>query len=122
MYEMLAAKIHNAKITARRLHYGGSITIDAKIMKEAGLLPNQRVVVVNLNNGARFDTFVIRGKEGSGVIELNGPAARLGEVGDLVHILAYVILDQKELPSFKTRFVYLDDRNAVVRVETEEWC
>ncbi|RKY18057.1 MAG: hypothetical protein DRP63_02710 [Planctomycetota bacterium] len=56
------------------------------------------------------------------MIELNGPAARLGEVGDLVHILAYVILDQKELPSFKTRFVYLDDRNAVVRVETEEWC
>jgi len=120
MYEMLAAKIHNAKITGRSLHYGGSITIDAKIMKEAGLLPNQRVVVVNLNNGARFDTFVIRGEEGSGVIELNGPAARLGEVGDLIHILAYVILDQKELASFKTRFVYLDDKNAVVRVETEE--
>ena len=120
MYEMLAAKIHNAKITGCRLYYGGSITIDAKIMEEAGLLPNQRVVVVNLNNGARFDTFVISGEEGSGVIELNGPAARLGEVGDSIHILAYVLVDQKEILSFKTRFVYLDDKNAVVRVEKEE--
>jgi len=117
MYEMLAAKIHGACITARHLHYGGSITIDTAIMREAGLLPNQRVVVVNLNNGARFDTFVIPGQEGSGVVELNGPAARLGEVGDTVHILAYVLLNPEEIENFTTRFVHLDEKNRIVKVE-----
>jgi len=119
MYEVLSAKIHNAHITARHLYYGGSITIDSAILKEAGILPNQRVVVVNLNNGARFDTFVIPAPEGSGAIELNGPATRLGEVGDTVHILAYVMLTPQELETFKARFVYLDEENRIQKVEKE---
>lgn len=119
MYEILAAKIHNASITARHLHYGGSISIDISVMREAGILPNQRVVVVNLNNGARFDTFVIPAPENSGAVELNGPAARLGEVGDTVHILAYVLLTPEELNDFQTRFVYLNKDNRIIKLEKQ---
>ena len=120
MYEMLTAKIHNARITACKLYYGGSITIDRTLMERAGLLPNQKVTVVNLNNGARLDTFVIPGEADSGTIELNGPAARLGEVDDTVHILAYALVDDDELPEFRTKFIHLDRDNRISREETKK--
>ncbi|MEK7476925.1 MAG: aspartate 1-decarboxylase [Candidatus Coatesbacteria bacterium] len=86
---LLSSKIHGAVITAARLHYTGSITIDREIMDAAGLVPFEQVHVLNLNNSERFETYTIVGRRGSRAIELNGPAARLGEVGDPVVILAY---------------------------------
>jgi len=121
LYEMLVAKIHNAVVTDCQLNYGGSITIDEELMERAGLFVSQRVSVLNLNNGARFETFVIKGKRGSGEVVLNGPAARLGQVGDRIHILAYALADESELSSGRSRILYLDEKNRVVKEETVRW-
>ena len=121
LYEMLVVKIHNAVVTDCQLNYGGSITIDEELMERAGLFVSQRVSVLNLNNGARFETFVIKGKRGSGEVVLNGPAARLGQVGDRVHILAYALVDESELSSGRSRILYLDEKNRVVKEETVRW-
>ncbi|MCX7703778.1 MAG: aspartate 1-decarboxylase [Planctomycetota bacterium] len=121
LYEVLVAKIHNAVVTERQLYYGGSITVDEEILERAGLFSYQRVTVVNLNNGARFDTFLIRGRRKSGEVVLNGPAARLGEVGDRIHILAYALADENELSSGRTKVVSLDEKNRIVGEETAKW-
>ena len=107
----------NATITGTALDYEGSITLDPALLKKTGLLPNEKVEVLNLNNGSRFCTFVIKGKKNTGQICLNGPAARLGQPGDKVHILSYVFVDEKELKDFKTTYVHLGARNKVKKVK-----
>ena len=107
------SKIHGARITFADLHYEGSITIDEELMLAAGLLPYERVQVVNINNGQRFETYVIKGKAGSGDIQLNGPAARLGEIGDTVHILAYALIDEGESTFFEPKIIHVDEKNRV---------
>ncbi|SFV34789.1 aspartate 1-decarboxylase [Thermoflavifilum thermophilum] len=94
--EVLKSKIHRAEVTEANLHYAGSITIDEALMEAAGILENQKVQVVNINNGERLETYVIKGERNSGVICLNGPAARKAVVGDLVIILAYAWMDEEE--------------------------
>ena len=109
------SKIHRATVTEANLNYEGSITIDKKIMEPAGILAYEKVQVVNLNNGARFDTYVIAGKANSGIICLNGPAARLGQVGDKVIIISYGLMEEKEAKSFKPKLIYLDEKNKVIK-------
>jgi len=109
------SKIHKAVVTEAVLDYEGSITIDEDLMKEANLLPYERVKVRNQNSGARFETYVMVGKPGSGTICLNGPAARLGQVGDLVIIIAYCILEEEEAKKHKPRLIFVDQRNRIVK-------
>lgn len=113
LLECCKAKIHHAAVTEANLRYEGSITIDGSILKAAGILPFERVQVVNVNNGERFDTYVIAGRANSRVICLNGPAARLGQVGDRVIIIAYCLLEQDEAKRHQPRIVILDDRNRI---------
>lgn len=105
------SKIHGATITHTYLSYEGSITIDESLLKAADLLPYERVQVVNVNNGRRFETYVIKGKAGSAEVHLNGPAARMGEVGDVIHILSYVLVDAEEASFHEPRIVYVDRTN-----------
>lgn len=114
---MLKSKIHRAVLTDANLNYVGSITIDRELMDAADILPFERVQVVNNNNGARFETYVIEGERGSGVICLNGAAARLGEPGDILIILSYAMLSEEELKSHMPIVVFVDEKNRVVSVE-----
>lgn len=109
------AKIHQATVTEANLNYEGSITIDKKIMEQVKILPYEKVQVVNLNNGSRFDTYVIVGKANSGIICLNGPAARLGQKGDKVIIIAYAMMEEDEATGFKPKLVYVDGKNKVIK-------
>lgn len=109
------SKIHQATVTEANLNYEGSITIDKNIMEKAGILAYEKVQVVNLNNGERFDTYVIVGKANSGIICLNGPAARLGQKGDKVIIIAYAMLEEAEATGFKPKLVYVDGKNKVIK-------
>ena len=108
---MLKSKIHNAVVTQSELSYTGSITIDGSLMEKSDIIENERVQVVNINNGARFETYVIQGGKGTGSICLNGPAARLGSPGDKIHILSYATMSQDELKGFKPRIIFLNDKN-----------
>jgi aspartate 1-decarboxylase len=94
----LKAKIRNIKVTGANLEYEGSITLDEDLIKKAGILPYEEVTVLNLENGQRFATYVIKGKRGSGVVELNGPAARMGVVGDRIMVLTFAYLTEDEIP------------------------
>ena len=112
------SKIHRCRVTEANLNYEGSVTIDADLMEAADILPHEQVQVLNVNNGERFDTYAIRGPRGSGVICLNGPAARLAHVGDLVIILTYASMEREELERHTPRVVFVDDRNRVRRAES----
>jgi len=114
---MLRSKIHGATVTQTALHYRGSITIDPALVAAADLLPHECVQVLNLSNGARFETYVIVGEPDSGVLCLNGPAARLAEVGDTVHILSYAWLSDDEARQVTPRVVLVDDRNRACPAE-----
>ena len=107
------SKIHRATVTEANLNYEGSVTIDADLMEAADILPHEQVQVLNVNNGERFDTYAIRGPRGSGVICLNGPAARLSHVGDLVIILTYATMEREELARHTPRVVMVDERNRI---------
>ena len=109
------SKIHRATVTEANLDYEGSITIDKRLLDETDILPNEKVQVVNLNNGARFETYVFVGEENSGTICLNGPAARLGQVGDLVIIISYGHLEFEEAKGYQPKVVYVDKQNRVLR-------
>ena len=111
------SKIHRATVTEANLNYEGSVTIDADLMDAADILPHEQVQVLNVNNGERFDTYAIRGQRGSGVICLNGPAARLAHVGDLVIILTYAWMEREELERHTPRVVMVDERNRILRAE-----
>lgn len=109
------SKIHKAVVTEAVLDYEGSITIDENLMKEVNLLPYELVQVLNQNNGARFETYVLVGKPGSGTICLNGPAARLGQVGDVIIIIAYCMLEEEDARKHQPRLVFLDEKNRIVK-------
>jgi len=110
----LHAKIHRARITGKSLEYEGSITIDESLMKAVGIEEGELVQVVNIENGKRFETYVIKGLADSGAIELNGAAARMGELGDRVIIMAYALFDDGE--SHKVKAVVVDYKNKIKRV------
>ncbi len=109
--EVLKSKIHRAKITQAELHYVGSITIDETLMENANLIEGEKVQVVNINNGERLETYVIKGEKDSGVICLNGPAARKAQVGDLVVIISYASMELEEAKAFKAALVFPDPNN-----------
>ncbi len=111
------SKIHRARVTEADLNYEGSVTIDSDLMDAADILPNEQVQVLNVNNGERFDTYAIRGPRGSGMICLNGAAARLAHVGDLVIILTYVSMEREELLKHTPIVVMVDERNRVRKPE-----
>ena len=109
--QLLKSKIHRAKITQTELNYVGSITIDENLMIAANLIENERVQVVNINNGERLETYVIKGEKGSGMICLNGPAARKGAVGDHVIVISYCIMEFEEAKKYQPVAVYPDNNN-----------
>jgi aspartate 1-decarboxylase len=109
--EIFKSKIHRAVITEANLNYVGSITIDEDLMEVANIIENEKVQVVNINNGERLDTYVIKGKRGSGVCCLNGPAARKAAVGDIVIIIAYATMDFDEAKTFKPSIVFPKEGN-----------
>lgn len=108
LIEMMQSKIHRVTVTEANLNYIGSITIDSDLLDAAGILPGQRVYIVNNNNGERLDTYVIAGPAGSGVICLNGAAARKAQPGDVVIIMTYVQLTPEEARTFKPRVIFPD--------------
>ena len=108
MVEILKSKLHNVSVTAANLNYIGSVTIDEDLMDAANLLENEKVLVVNQNNGERLETYVIKGARGSGEICLNGPAARVTAVGDVVIIMAFTQMEFEEARHFKPRIIFPD--------------
>ena len=110
---MCYAKIHHATVTEADLHYEGSLTVDTEILEAVNILPYERVQVVNVNNGERFETYIIPVKRSSGTICLNGAAARLGAVGDKIIIISYQTMEEKEAKNFKPRVVILDEKNKI---------
>jgi aspartate 1-decarboxylase len=114
--EMLYSKIHRATVTDANLNYVGSITIDEELIEKANLLVGQKVDVVNINNGERFSTYVIKGKKGSGEICLNGAAARKVHVGDKIIIIAYASMDIGEAKKFKPSVIIVDDNNKITEI------
>ncbi len=113
MIELLRAKIHNATVTRKELNYAGSIGIDKALLSKSGILENEKVQVVNGNNGSRLETYVIAEKGNSGTIALYGPAARQAEVGDKVCILSYALAQDNEARSIKPQIVIVDSSNRV---------
>ncbi len=112
---MLKSKIHRAIVTDANLNYEGSITIDEELLEASDIKVNEKVQVVNNNNGARIETYVIKGERGSGTICLNGAAARHFEKGDVVIIIAYCMLDEKESENYKPKLVFLNEYNGIER-------
>ncbi|GAA2405579.1 aspartate 1-decarboxylase [Actinomadura vinacea] len=111
---MFKSKIHRATVTQADLHYVGSLTIDQDLMDAADLLPGEQVQVVDIDNGARLETYLIAGERGSGVIGINGAAARLVQPGDLVIIISYAAMTDAEARAFTPRVVHVDRSNAIV--------
>src|SRR5574338_114146 len=113
---MLKSKIHRATVTQADLHYVGSVTIDADLMAAADLLEGEQVTIVDIDNGARLETYVIAGEPGSGVIGINGAAAHLVNPGDLVILIAYGMMDEQELRKYQPRVVFVDGANRQVEL------
>lgn len=111
---VMKSKLHRVKITQAELNYVGSVTIDEDLMDAANLLENEKVQIVNNNNGERFETYVIKGERGSGTVCLNGAAARRAQVGDIVIIIAYAIMTDEEARVHKPSLVFPDDNNRLV--------
>lgn len=114
--QMLKTKLHRATITEANLDYEGSLTIDKNLLDAVGIAPFERVKVYNINNGERFDTYAIEGKRGSGVIGLNGAAARKGMVGDLIIIVTFGFYSEDELEKYHPNIALLDERNEVKKM------
>jgi len=111
--EMFRSKIHRAVVTMAELYYEGSITIDKDLLAAADILPYEKVQVVNINNGSRFETYTLEGPAGSGMICLNGPAARLGSVGDEIIIITYTHLDEEKAKKHKPKIILVDKDNKI---------
>jgi aspartate 1-decarboxylase len=109
--EVLKSKLHRVVITESNLNYVGSVTIDEDLMDAAGLIPNEKVQIVNVNNGERLETYVIKGKRGSGVICLNGPAARKGMAGDIIVVMSYALMDFEEAKKYVPKVVFTREGN-----------
>ena len=120
VFHMLKGKIHRATVVQAELDYVGSITIDPLLMEAAGILEYEKVQVVDVNNGSRFETYVITGEKGSGMVCLNGAAAREVSVGDKVIIMCYCELDENEVKSHKPKVVFVDDDNHIVSLDDKE--
>ena len=116
---LLGGKIHRATVTQADLHYVGSITIDRTLMTAADLIEGEQVQVVDVTNGARLTTYVIEGAAGSGIIGINGAAAHLVSPGDLVIIMSFKLVDEREIASYAPRVVHVDDRNQIVELGTD---
>ena len=112
--KLLKSKIHNATVTFTDVNYHGSITIDEDLVRASGLLPNESVIVADAENGNRFETYVIVGERGSGVIGINGAAARLSQVGHRVIIMSFVLATPQEAAEHRSRVVIVDSRNRAV--------
>jgi aspartate 1-decarboxylase len=116
---MLKSKIHRARITGTELHYEGSLSLDVSLMETAQLIPYEKIEVYNVNTGGRFSTYVIPAPRYSGEVRLNGAAARLGAVGDIIIIASYGLFDEEELKNFKPVLVYVDEHNRIREVRRE---
>jgi len=116
----MKSKIHRAVVTEANLNYVGSITIDEDLMEAADLMENEKVQIVDNNSGNRFETYVIKGERGSGMICLNGAAARLVHPGDIIIIISYGIFDREEAKSYNPKIVFVDERNKIIDVKDEE--
>lgn len=114
LINVLKSKIHRVKVTQAELHYVGSITIDEDLMDAANMIENEKVQIVNINNGERFETYIIKGERGTGTICLNGPAARKVQVGDLIIVIAYATMDFEEAKRFKPAIIFPDAVNRLV--------
>ncbi|WP_181348292.1 aspartate 1-decarboxylase [Thalassobacillus sp. CUG 92003] len=117
---MMKGKIHRARVTEANLNYVGSVTIDQDILEQVDILPHEKVQIVNNNNGERLETYVIPGERGSGVICLNGAAARLVQPNDIVIVVAYAILSEAELATFKPKIALMNAHNEVEQLVEEE--
>ncbi len=117
---MLKSKIHRATVTEAELNYVGSITVDARLMEEAGILEYEKVQVVNVNNGQRLETYVIEGEAGSGIICLNGAAARCAAKGDKVIIMAYADMTEEEAKVFSPTVLFVDENNRIEKKASYE--
>ncbi|MTI69130.1 MAG: aspartate 1-decarboxylase [Firmicutes bacterium] len=120
MINMFKGKIHRATVTEADLNYVGSITIDENLMNASGIVENEKVQIVNLNNGKRLETYVIKGKINSGDICLNGAAARLVQPGDKVIIISYCWINKNEINNFKPKVVFVDDKNKIIDTTDKE--
>lgn len=109
--QVLKSKLHRVKITQAELHYVGSITIDEDLMDAAKLIEGEKVQIVNVNNGERLETYVIKGERGSGMICMNGPAARKVQVGDIIIIISYAMMDLEEAKKYSPAVVFPDESN-----------
>ncbi len=108
---LLKSKIHRVRVTQAELNYVGSITLDEDLLLASGIVEHEKVQVVNINNGARLETYVIKGEKGSGIVCLNGPAARLVQVGDIVIVIAYAQMTPDEAKTFKPTVIFPDENN-----------
>lgn len=113
--QILKSKIHRARVTQAELNYVGSITLDEELMEASNLIENELVQVLNIANGERFETYVIKGQRGTGTVCLNGPAARKVQVGDLVIVVSYAVMDFEEAKTFKPSLVFPDSNNRIVK-------
>jgi aspartate 1-decarboxylase len=116
---MMNSKLHRATVTEANLNYVGSITIDSDLLDAAGMLPNEKVHIVNNNNGARFETYIIAGERGSGVICVNGAAARLVQKGDIIIVISYVYVSEEEAKSHQPTVLLMDEQNGIKEVIKE---
>ena len=112
--QVLKSKIHRVKITQAELHYVGSITLDEDLMDAANLIENEKVQVVNVNNGERLETYVIKGQRGSGMVCLNGPAARKAAIGDIVIIISYAGMELEEAKNYKPVLIFPNEKNQLI--------
>lgn len=120
LVNMLKGKIHRAKVVQAELDYVGSITVDEDLLDAAGIYEYEKVQVVDINNGSRFETYTIAGERGSGLICLNGAAARQVQTGDKIIIMAYAVMDEKEIKANPPKVVFVDDDNKIVRTTRYE--
>jgi len=116
MRQMLKSKIHRATVTRTNLDYTGSLTVDSVLLKALNILPYEKVQVANINNGARFDTYIIEGEADTGTIEVNGAAARLAAVDDKVIIISYQYVEEKDAAHITPRMALVDDKNKIVEL------
>jgi len=115
LIQVFKSKIHRVRVTQAELNYVGSITLDEELMEAANLIANEKVQVVNINNGERFETYVIKGERGSGMVCLTGPAARKAQVGDVVIVISYATMDFEEAKQFKPSIVFPDENNRLIK-------
>ena len=109
--QIFKSKIHRVRVTQAELHYVGSITLDEDLIEAANLIPNEKVQIVNVNNGERLETYVIKGERGSGTVCLNGPAARKVQVGDVIIVISYATMDWEEAKTFEPTVIFPDENN-----------